>query len=206
MLTSQQGRLLREARSGSGDSAAKQLSLSAGLFLRELAQRPLFHFHVIKIEMYNSRLRKHGRQSAGKSFVLPCGRVTGKRQAPGKHVQGQRGWEPFLHHTPSSVHTHAHAGTAHTGRHVMHACVHTHNTHTHTYPFPPKPGPRSQGNRTPDLSQGQEACISDSSAAASSPPWSRAPLASLASRDYGLGHPWGAVLMTQAGDTAGPGS
>lgn len=80
------GTALRGGAAGMGNSAAKESSPSAILLLRDLDQRPLFHFHVIKIETYNSRLRKHGRQSAGKSFILPCGRVTARRQALGKHL------------------------------------------------------------------------------------------------------------------------
>lgn len=80
------GTALRGGAAGMGNSAAKESSPSAILLLRDLDQRPLFHFHVIKIETYNSWLRKHGRQSAGKSFILPCGRVTARRQALGKHL------------------------------------------------------------------------------------------------------------------------
>ena len=72
-LTPQRAQLLREAQRGSGVPAAEEFCLCAVLFLRELVRRSLFHFHVMKIEMYNARLGKHGRQSAGKSFVLRVG-------------------------------------------------------------------------------------------------------------------------------------
>ena len=124
--------------------------VSSGLF-----QHSLFHFHVIKIEMYNSCLSKHERQSAGKSFVLPRGWVTGRRQALGKHSRycGER--IPSLI-TPGSRLTHEHAMHTHMHTKYPHA-----RTHTRTYLFSPKPGPSSQGTRTPDLPQVQETSLKD---------------------------------------------
>lgn len=120
VLASQQGQLFWEVQRGPGDATAKEKSLSAVLSLQDLFQHSLFHFHVIKIEMYNSCLSRQGWQSAGESFVPPCGRVTGRRQALGKHLWGPWGEKPLLDHPPSSTHTHMQC---------THEC--THNTHTH---------------------------------------------------------------------------
>lgn len=154
VLASQQGQLFREVQRGPGDATAKEKSLSAVLSLQDLFRHSLFHFHVIKIEMYNSCLSRQGRQSAGESFVPPCGWVTGRRQALGKHLWGPWGEEPLLDHPPPA---HIHTCNAHTSAHTIHIRMQcTRNTHMHahvcTHPFSPKSGPDSEGNKSPGLS------------------------------------------------------